>query len=62
MDTSLALRSGLDPGRLVRTLEDKYTGSWRDVDTILYQIESVVRRLPTYKNNTYTGMFFKVDV
>jgi hypothetical protein len=38
----LALRSGLDPGRVVRTLGGEYTGTWRDVDTILHDIELVV--------------------
>ena len=44
MATSLALRSGLDPGRVVRTLGGEYTGAWRDVDTILilHEIKSVV--------------------
>jgi hypothetical protein len=42
MATSLALRSGLDPGRVVRTLGGEYTGAWRDVDAILHEIQSVV--------------------
>ena len=42
MGTSLALRSGLDPGRVVRTLGGEYTGALRDFKTILHEIESVV--------------------
>ena len=42
MGTSLTLRSGLDPGRVVRTLGGEYTGAWRYVDTILHEIELVV--------------------
>ena len=38
MATSLALISGLDLGRVVRTLGGEYTGAWRDVDTILKEI------------------------
>ena len=42
MATSLALRSGLDPERVARTLGGEYTGAWRNVDAILHEIESVV--------------------
>ena len=42
MVTSLALRSGLDPGRVVRTLGGEYTGASREVATILHEIELVV--------------------
>ena len=42
MTTSLALRSGLDPGKLVRTLGSEHTGAWRNVDAIFHEIESVV--------------------
>ena len=42
MGTFLAPRSGLDPGRVARTLGGEYTGARRDVDTILYEIQSVV--------------------
>ena len=42
MATSFALRSGLDPGRLARTLGGECTGAWRDVDKLLHEIESVV--------------------
>ena len=38
MATSLALRSGLDPGKVVRTPGGEY-GAWRDVEGILYKIE-----------------------
>ena len=42
MGTSLVLRLGLDPGRVVITLGGEYIGAWRDVETILHEIESVV--------------------
>ena len=42
MDTSLALRSGLDPRRVVRTLGGEYIGAWSDGNTILHEVESVV--------------------
>ena len=29
MATALAIHVGLDPGRIVRTLEDEYTGAWK---------------------------------
>ena len=31
MATALALRCGLDPGKIVRTLGGEYTGEWRNV-------------------------------
>ena len=42
MVTSLVLRSVLDPGRVVRTPGDEYTGAWRDANAILHELESVV--------------------
>ena len=42
MATALAIRVGLDPGRIVRTLEGEYTGAWRNVEQILGEVESVV--------------------
>ena len=42
MAASLALRSRLDPGRVVRTLGDEYTGAWSDADTILHEVKWVV--------------------
>ena len=42
MATSLALRSGLDPGRVVRTLGGEYTAAWREVNTIVHEIKLVV--------------------
>jgi hypothetical protein len=42
MATALAIRVGLDPGRIVRTLEGEYTGAWRNVEEILGEVESVV--------------------
>ena len=41
--TSFALRSGLDPGRVASILGTEYIGAWKDVDTILHEIESVFR-------------------
>ena len=41
MVMSLALRSGLDPGELVRTLWGEYTGVWRDVEGILNTMSPV---------------------
>ena len=35
MATALAIRVGLDPGRIVRMLEGEYTGAWRNVEEIL---------------------------
>ena len=42
MATALALQCGLDPGKIVRTLEGEYTGEWRDVKIILDGVKSVV--------------------
>ena len=42
MATSLALRSGLGLGEIVRTLGGEYTGAWRDVESIPNKIESFV--------------------
>ena len=42
MATALAVRSGLDPGKIVRTLGGEYTGAWRDVDKVLDAVSSVV--------------------
>ena len=42
MATALAIQVGLDPGRIVRTLEGEYTGAWRNVEDILGEVESVV--------------------
>ena len=42
MATALAIHVGLDPGRIVRTLEGEYTGAWRNVEQILGGLESVV--------------------
>ena len=42
MATALALRSGLDPERVVRTLGGKYNGAWRDVKVILNKVVFVV--------------------
>ena len=42
MATALAICVGLDPGRIVRTLEGEYTGAWRNVEEILGKVESVV--------------------
>ena len=42
MATSLALRSDLNPMRVVRTLGDEYTGVWRDIKGILNKLVSVV--------------------
>ena len=42
MATALALKCGLDPGKLVRTLGGEYTGEWRNVGKILKAIKSVV--------------------
>ena len=41
MATALAVRSGLDPGKIVRTMGGEYTASWRDVDFILENVQSV---------------------
>ena len=42
MATALAVRSGLDPGKIVRTLGGEYTAAWRDVDKVLDAVSSVV--------------------
>merc|ERR1712086_1169644 len=42
MATALAIRVGLDPGRIVRTLDGEYTGAWINVEQILGEVESVV--------------------
>ena len=42
MATTLVIRLGLDPGRIVRTLEGEYTGAWRNVGEILGEVESVM--------------------
>ena len=42
MATALAVRCGLDPGKIVRTLGGEYTASWRDVSYILENVKSVV--------------------
>ena len=42
MATSLTLRSGLDPGRVVRTLGGEYTCAWRNVETVLHEIQLVI--------------------
>ena len=34
MFTALATHVGLDPGRIVRTLEGEYTGAWKIVEEI----------------------------
>ena len=40
--TALAIRSGLDPGRVVRTMGGYYTGAWRNVDAVLKNVPPVV--------------------
>ena len=42
MVTVLVICVGLDPGRIVRTLEGEYTGAWRNVEEMLGEEESVV--------------------
>ena len=42
MATALAIHVGLDPGRIVRTLDREHTGAWRNVEQILGEVESVV--------------------
>ena len=42
MATALALRSGLDPGRIVRTLGEEYTGKLRNVKETLDAVKYVV--------------------
>ena len=41
MDIALALGSGLDPGRVVRTLRGEHTGAWRNVMGRLNEVGSV---------------------
>ena len=40
--TALALRCGLDPGRIVRTLGGEYTGEWRNAKKTFDAVKSVV--------------------
>ena len=42
MATALALKCGLDPGRIVRTLRGEYTGEWRNVKKTLEAVKPVV--------------------
>ena len=42
MATSLAIRAGLDPGKIVRTLNGEYTGAHRNVEKILRAVAPVV--------------------
>ena len=42
MATALAVRSGLDPGRIVRTLNGEYTGARRNTKQILAAVAPVV--------------------
>ena len=42
MATALAVRTGLDPGRIVRTLNGEYTGARRNVKQVLKAVSFVV--------------------
>ena len=42
MATALALRCGLDPGKIVRTLNGGFTGEHRDVKKVLSAVAPVV--------------------
>ena len=42
MATALALRCGLRPGKIARTLGGEYTGEWRNVKKTLEAVKSVV--------------------
>ena len=42
MATALAICTGLDPERIVRTLESEYTGAWKNVEENSEEVESVV--------------------
>ena len=42
MAISLALISGLNLGRVVRTVGGEYTCAWRNIDTIMHEIKLVV--------------------
>ena len=44
MATALAVRSGLDPGKIVRTMGGEYVGANRNVKSILKSVESVVSK------------------
>ena len=44
MATALAVRTGLDPGRIVRTLNGEYTGARRDIKRVLEAVSPVVSR------------------
>jgi len=44
MATALAVRSGLDPGKIVRTMDGEYVGANRNVKSILKSVESVVSK------------------
>ena len=39
--TALATPSGLDPGKIVRTMNGEYTGAWRNVDKVLAWVAAV---------------------
>ena len=42
MATTLAIRSGFDPGKIVRTLGGEYAGAWKNVPAVLTTIKSIV--------------------
>ena len=42
MATALAVRTGLDPRRIVQTLNGEYTGAWRNIKKVLEAVSSVV--------------------
>ena len=42
MEMALAIHSGLDPGRIIRTINGEYIGAWRNVEKVLAALVSVV--------------------
>ena len=42
MGMALAIRSGLDPGKNVRTMNGEYIGAWRNVEKVLAAVAPVI--------------------
>jgi hypothetical protein len=42
MATALGIRSGVDPGRIVRTVRGEYTGTSRNIESFLKAVLPVV--------------------
>ena len=63
MGMSLALGSGLNPGKIVRSLGGEYDEAWSDVRGIFKTMEPMFQpgRLPTFQENANQRLPFQVD-